>query len=34
MTAALRDTFGVTGGRRYQELAAELRQALGMVGQP
>jgi energy-coupling factor transporter ATP-binding protein EcfA2 len=34
MTAALRDTFGVTGGRRYQELAAELRQALGIVGQP
>lgn len=33
-TAALRDTFGVTGGRRYQELAAELRQALGVVGQP
>ena len=34
MTAAIRDTFGVTGGRRYQELATELRQALGVVGKP
>ena len=32
MTAAIRDCYGVTGGRRYQELAAELRRA--MTGQP
>jgi energy-coupling factor transporter ATP-binding protein EcfA2 len=34
MTRAIAETFGVHGGRRYAELAQELRAALGIVGQP